>query len=343
MESTNRFFGAVLCTAVFGAFCLLTPATAVAQETVSEATTTIQSAPSVAYTFESLPSEDVLGDFVVGPGKMEFEVPPGESRTIELFVTNRTGETRNFIFGVEDITGSSDASKSVVLLGDDRGPYTLQDYIDTPTDPILIPHATRVRIPVTISIPADAEPGGRYGSVLVSTISAEAAPAAAGVAPKSAIVARIGTLFFVTVPGDIVREGALEDFGTIPDQSFFASGPITFSLLFENNSSVHLNPYGEIRIHNMLGEEVGFVILEPWFALPGSLRLREVTWDRELLMGRYTATAHINRGYNDIVDTKEIVFWVIPWQPLAVAFVILFGIIFLIRLFFKKFEFRARQ
>lgn len=341
MTSLNRSFRVALLVCMVGVFCISTAASA--QEVPTQVGTSTATTNTSAYTFEVLPNNDVLGDFVVGPGKVELEIPAGESRTIELFVTNRTGETRDFIFEVEDIAGSADATRSVTLLGNDRGPYTLQDYLDTPTAPIRIAHANRVRVPITISVPPDAEPGGRYGSVLVSTVSVEATPQVSGIAPKSAIVARIGTLFFITVPGDIVREGALKDFGTIPDQGFFTSGPITFSLLYENNSTVHLNPYGEIRIRNMFGEEVGFVILEPWFALPQSLRLREVAWDRALLWGRYTATAHINRGYDDIVDTKEIVFWVIPWQPLLIVFTVLFTLVFLMRLFFKKFEFRAKQ
>lgn len=334
---------ALLLVALSLTFTFIPFQTVTAQEADTETIATSTESTEVSYTFEMLPNTEVLGDFVVGPGKAELEIPAGESRAIELFVTNRTGFTRDFSFAVEDIAGSTDASRSVALLGDDRGPYTLRDYIDVPTEPITLDHAERIRIPLTISVPADAEPGGRYGSVLVSVVTQEAEEGASGVAPRSAIVARIGALFFVTVPGDIVRDGELKDFGTIPNNGWFSEGPITFSLLFENRSSIHLNPYGEIRITNMLGEEVGFLTLDPWFALPQSLRLREMTWERELLMGRYVATAQINRGYDDIVDTKEIVFWVIPWKLIGVAFALLFVLILLIRLFFKKFEFRSRN
>jgi hypothetical protein len=97
-----------------------------------------------------------------------------------------------------------------------------------------------------------------------------------------------------------------------------------------------------LRITNLLGEEVGWVELDPWFILPNSLRLREVTWDREWLFGRYTAMVNINRSYDDVIDTMEYTFWVLPWKVIAVVFSVLFIIIFLFRAFFRKFEFRRK-
>ena len=105
---------------------------------------------------------------------------------------------------------------------------------------------------------------------------------------------------------------------------------------------MHLDPYGEIHITNMFKEEVGYIELNSWFALPKSLRSREVPWDRELLMGRYTATAKINRGYNDIIDTQTLTFWVIPWKVIAGVFATLFLVFFLFRFILKNFEFKRK-
>jgi hypothetical protein len=259
-------------------------------------------------------------------------------------VTNRTGETRIFNFEVEDATGSYDPRSPVVLLGDDRGPYTLKDYISYPYPNFELDHNERARIPVTITVPADAESGGRYGSLLVTTVTKEAEiNQAEGASAASAIVSRVGTLFFVTIPGEIYTEGELQSFATVPDKQVFSEGPINFQILFENKGNIHLNPYGEIRITNFFDEEVGFVELDPWFALPQSLRSREVSWDRGLLIGRYTATAHINRGYDDLIDTQSITFWVLPWQIIVPIFAGLFIVFFLIRFFARNFEFKRRS
>lgn len=260
-----------------------------------------------------------------------------------MIVTNRTGERRRFNMTVEDAQGSQDSETSIVLLGDDRGPYSLRDYISVPHRTFDLDHNERARIPVTISLPQNAEPGGLYGSVLVDTVAIEATPGdSKGTAPQSAIVARIGTLFFITIPGMIAHDGNLKDLSTIPKKSFFQGNEITFGLLYENRGSIHLAPYGELRIRNMFGGEVGYTELDPWFVLPQSLRLHEVTWGRDLLFGRYTATVYVNRSYDDIIDEKSYVFWVLPWKPIAGLFIVLFLLIFLTRTFFKRFEFRRK-
>ena len=296
------------------------------------------------YETETLLGNGVFGDFVVGPGKIELSINPGESKTVEITVSNRTGKPHIFEITSEDASGSTDPSQALVLLGDDRGPYSMKDYVSVQAPRFELPHNVRARIPVTISIPADAEPGGLYGSLLVSTVSSEArAGDGQETASQSAVVARIGTLFFITIPGGVEKDGGLKDFTTVPPQSLYQNGPISFGLLFENKGSIHLAPYGEIRIKNFLDEEVGFIEIQPWFVLPKSLRLREITWEREFLFGRYTATAYINRSYDDTIDEKTFTFWVLPWKPIAVGFGGIFLGLFVLRVFFKKFEFKRKS
>lgn len=301
--------------------------------------------PFGVYPSEGVPGgSETIGDFVVGPGKADLTLSPGESRVVEITVTNRTGETRRFNLTTEDAAGSNDAEMAIVLLGEERGPYSLKDYLSVPYGSFELAHSERARIPVTISIPRDAEPGGLYGSVLVDTVAIDAvAGDTAGTVPQSAIVARIGTLFFITVAGEAERDAHLAEFATAPKQRFFQNGPIPFGILHENTGSVHVAPYGELRIRNMFGAEVGYLEIEPWFVLPQSVRLREISWDRDYLFGRYTATVAINRGYDDIVDEASYTFWVLPWKPIAGAFAVLFIVFFFIRAFFKRFEFKRKD
>jgi hypothetical protein len=176
--------------------------------------------------------------------------------------------------------------------------------------------------------------------VLIDTVAIKAEEGnTGGTAPQSAIIARIGTLFFITIPGEVAHDGNLKNFGTVPEQMFFQSSPINFGILFENKGSIHLAPYGELRITNMFKEEVGLVELEPWFVLPKSLRLREVTWNRDFLFGRYTATAYINRSYDDTIDEMSYSFWVLPWKIMLAGF----GGLFIIRAFFRSFEFKRKK
>lgn len=291
---------------------------------------------------ETIPGTDVqIGDFVVGPGKLEVTVRPGETVVREITVTNRIDTNRTFEFHVEDMSGSASGDEAVVLLGDQNGPYSLKNFVTVPAPHITLGLGERARVPVTITMPADAEPGGYYGAVLVSTIQDKDTEVDNTIA-RSPIVARIGTLFFITVPGEASKNANFERFSTIDNKQFYSKGPLNFGITYNNTGSVHLNPYGEMRITNIFGAEVGFVELDPWFVLPKSLRTREVTWNREFLLGVYKVTANINRGYDDIVDTKSFYVFVLPWQVVLPVLILLVLLVSLLRWFFNKFEFRRK-
>lgn len=291
------------------------------------------------YRSERIEGDIDVGDFVVGPGRAEISVSPGETIVKEITVTNRISAGRIFKLEVEDIAGTLDGSSAVELSGAERGPYSIRDYISFPTDTFTLDLGERARIPVTIKIPENAEPGGFYGSVLVSTDrTGESDP---GV-PRSPVIARVGSLFFVTVRGDIEMSGQTKSVQTLDGKAWYEEGPVNLGITYENTGSVHVNPYGEISITNMFGEEVGFVELDPWFVLPKSLRTREITWDREFLFGRYKVTARINRGYDNQIDEVSTTFWVLPWKIVLGIFFAVFIIIFTIRAFFRTFEFKRK-
>jgi len=76
--------------------------------------------------------------------------------------------------------------------------------------------------------------------------------------------------------------------------------------------------------------------------MPNSLRYREVKWDRKLGIGRYTATLFLNRGYNNIIDTAKITFWILPWKIILITAALFFIIIFVVWWIATHFEIRRK-
>ncbi len=299
----------------------------------------------LAYTIEYLGDIEVAGDFTVGPGKSEIWLDPGKTAVRNLLITNRLGREANFFLVTEDFKGDPTGAVSVVLLGEEEGPYTLKDYLKPEVTEFTLKHGERITLPVEISIPEDAEPGGRYGAVLISqTSNLLSAETDAGAGGQIRITARIGALFFVRVKGDVEESGFLEDFRIrSPQKTIYEKGPFIFDVLFRNNGNVHLNPYGIIEIKNLAGRTIETIEMRPWFAMPDSLRFKEVKFEKINLFGRYTATVKVNRGYSDIIDEKTVVFWVIPWKFVAIGL----GVIVLIVLFFwwfaRTFEIKKKK
>lgn len=291
-----------------------------------------------AYVIQDLPNTEVKNDFVLGPGKEELFLNPGDTADREIRVTNRLGRDVDIKIEIEDFRGSRDPAETVVLLGDKRGPYSLKDYIKPELTSFRLSHGQQMILPVTIAIPQDAEPGGLYGSVLVSAQPPQGGSAGGG----TKVITRLGTLFFIRVSGDVKEEGLLKKFQTKLDKRFFENGPVAFEILFENNGSVHLTPYGTIEFTNLLGKQVGGLEVQPWFVLPDSLRARDISWERGLLFGKYTARLKINRGYGNIVDEMAVTFWVFPWKLLSGGLVLLILVSWILKKIFSKFEIRIK-
>jgi hypothetical protein len=294
------------------------------------------------FTSDFVIGDPLVGDFVVGPGRVELNMKPGETVVTEITVTNRISENREFLLEVSDVAGTSDGSSALNLVeGGAPGPYSIREFVSFKEPTFNLALGERARIPVTITLPPNITPGGLYGTVLVSTVQAPNTPTGANV-PRNPIIARVGSHIFINIEGEKVVSGEVLGIDVLPSKLWHETGPFNFAISYDNDGSVHLNPYGEISVRNMFGQEVGYVQLEPWFVLPASLRTREIEWDRGFLFGRYTAVAQINRGYGDIVDEVQVSFWVLPWKIMAAVFGSLFLILFVFRLFFRTFEFKRK-
>lgn len=195
-----------------------------------------------------------------------------------------------------------------------------------------------ITLPVTISVPKDASPGGLYGSILVASVPLSQNSGGA------VTVSRLGTLFFVRVNGPVREEGQLVNFNLKGSKKlFYQKGPFAFEFLYRNTGTVHLAPYGMISISNIFGQVVDEFPIEPYFAMPDSVRYREVTWNKGTLLGRYTAKISLNRGYENIVDTKEVSFIVLPYKIIVGAFVAVLVFLLLLRFIGSRFEIKMKR
>lgn len=295
-----------------------------------------------AYSVENL-KVDARNDFVLEPGKVELFLEPGETVVRTVSITNRVSKKVKFKIETEDFVGSRDAQNPVLLLGDKRSPYSFKDALIPEVREFTLDFGQRITIPIKVQIPQDAQPGGFYSSVIISNQPDRASGLEAS-GPR--VISRLGALFFIRVKGEVKEAGQLEDVRIAgPDKLFYQKGPFIFQILFNNTGTVHLVPYGKINITNFAGSLLATLPVDGYFALPDSLRYREVSWYSDFLFGRYKATVELNRGYkngSDVTDVQSIAFWVLPWKFILATFGIIFilvGIFFYVR---KNFEFKRK-
>lgn len=294
-----------------------------------------------AYSIDILPNPTDSDQFVVGPGKTEFILNPGESRTISVMVSNLTGDDRTFFMETEDFTSSGNPKQAVELLGSDRGPYSLRDYISFAEKTFVLKHGERAHIPVTVRVPYDAEPGGLYGATVVSMYPLPRSATSSQVTSQTPIVKRIGSLFYVRVPGEVKEEVVLADFSTAGHKKWFNNGPVNFNVLVENKGSVHAIPKAIITVTNMFGEAVETLEVDSWFVMPASTRLREVVSGREFLLGRYKAELNINLS-SENKEVRSVVYWVIPWKLILLIVLVVLILWWSLRWITKNFQIKRK-
>lgn len=283
-------------------------------------------------------------DFVVEPGKTEIFLNPGESVIKNITITNRINKTVKFKLTTEDMVGTTDANVPIKLLGDETGPYSLKNFIQPEITEFSLELGEKITIPITVTIPTDAEPRGYYGALIVSNepevFSEEQSKDAEG---KARLVSRIGSLFFLRINGEGKESGSLEDFKILgPQKAFYENNPKGFEILYKNDGNVHLVPYGKIIIRNMLGKDVKMLPVDAYFSLPNSIRYREVQWGEGTGLGRYTANLSLYKGYGNENVEASVAFWVIPWKILVATFVGLVILISIIYYILTRFEIKRK-
>ncbi len=286
-----------------------------------------------------------FNDFAVEPGKTEVLLNPGQHIIKQVTITNRKNKTVNFVLSAEDFIGTNDPKQAVQLLGNEKGPYSIKDFIKPEFTTFSLKFGERITIPVDISVPEKVEPRGYYGALIVSnnpdSISgSQNIDSAEG---KTRLVSRIGSLFLVRVNGEGKEEGSINDFKVIgPKKSFYESRPKGFEISFKNTGNVHLVPYGTITIKNLLGKTIDSIPVNAYFSLPDSIRYREVEWKSGFGLGRYTAELSLFKGYNSEFDNAKVSFWILPWKVLLLAFGIIAIFAWFIYYFKTRFELKKK-
>ncbi|MFA6547906.1 MAG: hypothetical protein WCT11_03120 [Candidatus Magasanikbacteria bacterium] len=303
--------------------------------------------PVLAIQIENLVTTPVAGDYVIGPGKTELSLDPGGSAAKNLIVTNRYGQDMSFKIEIEDFAGSRNPLEPLVLLGSEKGPYSLRDFLHPEIAEFTLQHGQRITIPIKIEIPRDAQPSGLYGAVIVTTRPATTTNAVGSevVAGNITVISRLASLFFVRVNGEIKTSGQLQDF--YASAKFYSDPQIPFKSLYENTGNIYLNPYGILTVYNSLGTKIEEQVVNPYFVMPGSVRQKDYLVERKFMFGFYKAVLQMNRGYQDVIDTKTVYFWILPWKvvtAIVAGFLILIGLLKLLHGWFKEnFEIKRKD
>ncbi|QQG49935.1 MAG: DUF916 domain-containing protein [Candidatus Berkelbacteria bacterium] len=295
----------------------------------------------------------------VSPVSFDFGVNPGATETNVLKVTNTSAAELQLEARIENIVGADDRGQ--VTLTEEETEFSLTKWVTASPSRFTLKAKETRTISFTIKVPANAEPGGHYGSILIGTVASSDPGASTG----SSIVQRVGSLLLVRVAGT-AKESALatkfypknlagnweaitsddktttyyiakeEDFSKEAEKHYFNAGPVAFNLTFKNSGNVHFRPSGFVTIYNIFGKKVQELSIEPRNVFPGVERDLTVIWPQSKLWGGYyRAQLLAVYGQSNQTISATTTFWAFPWVAAVIIGTLLVFIIVARKRLFK--------
>ena len=282
----------------------------------------------------------------LSPPLYEIGAMPGQVLKTGLKVFNETDKARTFYFEAQNFTAKGEEGDPYFV--GEIGKEDLASWIELPSPIHLEPDELK-QVEFTIRVPENADPGGHYAAIFLST-----SPPATEEAGAVGLSAKIGTLVLLKIGGEIIEQGKLIEFSLVDGKRLFEHLPIDFSVRVENFGTVHIKPAGIIEIKNIFGGKTAEVKVNiakmpdgkerpVGNILPESVRKFESSWQistsenqpktfwqkvkfekENFALGRYQAKLNLDYGAeNDKKLTAVLSFWVFPWHLILVSFIVL--------------------
>lgn len=281
----------------------------------------------------------VNGTFLeITPVRYDVTVDKGQSKTYDVSITNRHIAPITVKPSFENIVSTNDDGGTAAATG--PVPWNLSQYVSYNNAQFtLAPRETR-KVPVTVTIPENASPGGYYGWLRFT-------PTQRTDLPPVAIQGDISALFLVRVPGPAQEGGSIQDFqlnrddGAKTNWLFFGTDGY-FLTRVHNNGNVHFSTAPHVVAQNQFGKTVLDSTAQAQNVFPDGERKFESNWDK-VSTGYYTAkVTTVIPGQGD--TAREISFLVItPRVAIAAAIVFVLLTIVIIRWWRKRRKQRPRS
>lgn len=283
----------------------------------------------------------------VSPLFHDYSLNPGDTILDVIKVYNESEMAETFYpIRVNFSAGKEEAGVPQFYPADEnRAGQALAPWIQVDLKAISLGPNERANIPFSINVPQDAQPGGHYGAIMLSTSPSEAEGGEVGIASQ------LATLLLMRVSGEVREVGSIAEFGFEDPQVWYNHLPAEFFLRFENSGNTHLRPAGNLLIYNWWGRQVASIEVNGAFksVLPNSIRRYKFGWHKRgvdeganpiwnelnnFAFGKYQAQLVLNYGTSNQVVTAVREFTVWPWRVMSVFGVLVF--ILLILLWFMK-------
>ncbi len=266
----------------------------------------------------------------ISPARVEVTGDKGEVLQDSFLIINEQDAEQTYYTSVEAFDSQGESGTPNFTASKEGLPSWI-----TVEEKITVKKGERLKVPYTITIPQDADSGGHFAAIFLSTV-----PPTVGEGQVS-VGAKVGMLVLLKVTGDVKEEGGLLSFVLKDNKKVLTSLPVDFVYRFNNTGNDRVKPEGKITIKNLIGGEVATLDANKALGnvLPGSVRrfevrlgekeapavsapfFEQVAFQKEnFALGMYTAHLDLSFGNSGKSESK-VRYFVLPWQLITVTVV----------------------
>lgn len=257
----------------------------------------------------------------ISPVRTDVEILPGTKKVVQVTATN-LDTVPVIVKPIANDFIAGDERGTPALLLDDAAyapTHSLKRFMSPLATTTLPPKGSKT-INVVISVPANAQAGGYFGSVRLLPTDAQGGG-------QVNLTPSVASLILLKVPGAIVEDLRSTHFtlGKGDSSAFYFSSPqgIQLSTRFENKGNVQTAPLGTITVRKgaAIVQEFPFNMKQPYdVILPDSARRWDVPIKDLSSFGYYTVTAVFTYGEKNQTLLLEKRFIIAPvWMVITVV------------------------
>lgn len=278
----------------------------------------------------------------IAPPVLNLTANPGEVINTQIAIRDIANSPLIVTSEINDFTASGDenGNPKVLTNTDEKSPYSITNWV-SPFPKMTLKSRQVENLPLKITVPLNAAPGGYYGVIRFTATAPEGTTSSVSLAPS------LGALVMIRVKGDAYEKLAIAEFYMTDNgkkSTLFEGIPFDFVERIENQGNVYEQPSGNILIKNMFGKPVASVNVNSEYRniLPKSVRKFNQTFDKSalgngMMFGRYTAELTLTYGNKQTVSSS-LTFWVIPWKLIILGIVVLVGLVIGIRMAISRYN-----
>ncbi|MBP9760102.1 MAG: hypothetical protein KBD24_01910 [Candidatus Pacebacteria bacterium] len=269
-------------------------------------------------------AQDGIG-IKIQPSTIEERVDPGAVLEGTLTVTNEDGGRQTYFLGTRNIAGMNENGTPSFSESSSIDSMEAATWIAPLMESVTLDVGQSQEVPYRIAVPAEASPGSYFAAIFVTR------EAGANVDNGAGVGFHVASLINLRVNGEVIDDMMVREFFT--NASFYKKPEVAFKARIENTGTIYQRPQGVITITDMLGNEVGSVLVNESEGgiMPRNDRVFEMTWTHDsFALGKYTALLSVLYGDVDRkTETRVVTFWIVPVKELGI---VLGGIVLLVLL-----------